>query len=809
MRRNLTLFVALSVLTLAGSARAWEVKLELEEVWKRSGRRYVSTGVPLLPGQAKETSELRLAVRGANGKLTAVPAQFRVLARWWRPIIGTGKAGDNSIRWVLVDLATDVEAGARKTYFLTNEKLEIPGGGPKLAVEETDAQIAVTTGPARFVIDRKKFSFLSAAFVDGNGDGKFAPEENLLESSPDLGTVVEDTFGEKYYSSESVRSVQVIEKGPMRVRVRARGLHRARGGKGYSRGMYAYDVFIDFFRGSTDVIADVILANNPPKSVGAPTFEDASLFLKLAGGGVSCSILAAGDSKFEGSPAADGSVCLYQDSNGAETWESCQGFDGNDQDDGWNYRKGGLASFRGYRFYKRAGGNQEEAGSGDHARGLVRLATKRGGMIAATRHFWQQFPKAVEVFGDGRFRLGLFPREYRVPHFIEDTSAKGHEIILHFYAGEKAPDAPTIAHRLEHRVYLRPEIAHQAACGALADLGPFVVPNAGLDKRPDTRNRLEDRRMLTLDTLYGNSYGWQVFGERWRSQGGSGRQGARQPMNEDDYLRRWYWTGVRDWLEVGEVRGRHFRDLRCYRIEDLDPFTYKTWLEFRANNMSEFRGDRPQPEDEEYKKYCAGKYPRCAFWLPNPEHMVLDLNYDRYLLFGDQRAFENLRLIAAHGAYFAWDHKPVVTRAQGWGWRSLFRYWELTGDETARENIGKVLDTYSALIDKPPLVSGSAEKPNWWFTTIFSRTVAMTALHTRDPRAIGLARTLAIGKEKKARTLSSLHAVLYHLTGDEKYRKLVVAEDGSPKRSLSAGGYLYVCDHWLLKQKPNPVKTDN
>ena len=805
MYRTVSFFVMATTILLAGSAHAWEMKLQLEELWNRSGQRYVSTGVSLLPGQAKETSELRLAVKDAKGKLNAVPAQFRVLARWWRPIVGAGKAGDNSIRWVLVDFATDVAAGAKKTYFLTNEKLPVPDGGPKLVAEETDAEIIVTTGPARFAIDRKKFSFLSAAFVDANGDGKFAPEENLLQSSADLGTVVEDTFGENYYSSESVRSVEVIEKGPLRVRVRARGTHRARGGKGYSRGMYAYDVFMDFFRGSTDVIADVILANNPPKSVGAPTFEDASLWIRLAGEEVSCSIQGQGNSRVDGPIGEAESVCLYQDSNGAETWESCQGYDGDDHDDGWNYKKGGLASFRGYRLYKRSDGTEKQVDAGDHARGLVRIATKRGGMIAHTRHFWQQFPKAVEVFGDGRFRLGLFPREYRVPHFIEDTSAKGHEVILHFYAGNKAPEASAVAHRLDYRVYLRPEIAHQAACGALADLGPFVVPVSGLDKRPDTRNRLEDKRMLTLDTLYGNSYGWQVFGERWRSQGGSGRQGARQPMNEDDYLRRWYWTGVRDWLEVGEVRGRHFRDLRCYRIEDLDPFTYKTWIEFKANNMSEYRGLRRQPKDAEYRKYCAGKWPRCAFWLPNPEHMVLDLNYDRYLLFGDQRAFENLRIIAAHGAYFAWDHKPVVTRAQGWGWRALFRYWELTGDETARTNIGKILDTYSPLIDKPPLICGSIKKPNWWFTTIFSRAVAMTALHTRDPQALALAKTLAVGKEKKARSLSALHAVLYHLTGDKKYRDLVVGPGGSPKRSLSAGGYLYVCDHWLLQQKPNPV----
>jgi len=586
--------------------------------------------------------------------------------------------------------------------------------------------------------------------------------------------------------------------------VRARGTHRARNGKGYSHGMYTYDVFMNFYAGSTEVYVDLVLANNPPQSIGSPTFEDASLLLKLAGQGIRYSI--SGEKVSAGTLQKDESVCLYQDSNGADTWERCQGYDGDLQDDGWNYpQKGLVTSFRGFRLLKRKNGEEHVVGQGDHARGLVHASTDRGGVIVHTKYFWQQFPKAVEVSGNGMLRLGLFPREQKVPHFLEDTSAKGHEIILHFHPGRKGPDPESVARRWNARVYPRPNIEHQAATGALADFGPFVVPTVGTDKRPDTRNCLEAKRMLELDTLYGNSYGWQVFGERWRSQGGSGRQGARQPMNEDDYLRRWYWTGVRDWMAVGDVRSRHFRDVRCYQVNDVNPFTYKNWLEFRAHNMSEFRGDRPQPKNDEIKKYTRGIWPRCAFWLPNPEHMVLDLLYDRYLLFGDIRAYEHMHTIAAHGAYFAAYHKPVVTRAQGWGWRALFRYWELTGDKEAGAMIKKILETYSPLIGKPPLICGSVEKPNWWFTTIFCRAVAMTAVHMRDPKALALARTLAVGKEKNAKKVSTLFAALYHLTGDEAYKKAAFA-DGLGRNRLSAGGYLYVCDYWLLHQPPNPIR---
>ena len=81
--RTLALGISLAGV-LAASAAAWEIPLTTEND-KRSGvPPYISGGVPLLAGQAKEPTDLTLAVKGPDGKLTAIPAQFRVLARYWR-----------------------------------------------------------------------------------------------------------------------------------------------------------------------------------------------------------------------------------------------------------------------------------------------------------------------------------------------------------------------------------------------------------------------------------------------------------------------------------------------------------------------------------------------------------------------------------------------------------------------------------------------------------------------------------------------------------------------------------------------------
>ncbi|MDD4891759.1 MAG: hypothetical protein PHU85_17715 [Phycisphaerae bacterium] len=111
--------------------------------------------------------------------------------------------------------------------------------------------------------------------------------------------------------------------------------------------------------------------------------------------------------------------------------------------------------------------------------------------------------------------------------------------------------------------------------------------------------------------------------------------------------------------------------------------------------------------------------------------------------------------------------------------------------------------TYKPLIGKPPLICGTVKDPNWWFTTVFSRGLAMSALHTGDPDMLELAKTMASDKTKQARTVSTLFAVLYHLTGDESYKKAVFAKDDG-QDALTNGGYLFICDHWLLNQPPKP-----
>jgi PcRGLX-like protein central beta sandwich domain len=805
-RKIAWLFLSLfwfSMLLNSPRASALELKLSVREMWGQGGRRHVSGGVPLLPGQAKDAADLCLARKDAAGNLVAVPAQFRVLARYWR--------GDNSIRWVLVDFMASLGNTQTLTFYLTDKKLSAAKAPAQLTVKQTEESIVIDSGPAQFTIDRKKFAFLSKVVVDGL---------ELIETPAQGGSVVEDTFGNKYLSSAGTTSVKVIEQGPMRVCVRARGHHRsAQEGKGYKPGMYMFDVFMNFYPGSRAISVDYVVCNNPSRSTGAPTFEDASLIMKFKNG--SGGFTAYGSAPINGL-VKGGEISLYQDSNGAETWQRCQGYTGRGPG-GANFPKGATVSFKGFKLLRRIDGKEEVLSSGERSRGVFAAGNGSGGVVVHTRDFWQQFPKAVGVNAAGNIRFGAFPRESKVPHFIEDGSGKGHELYILFYAKGKPCGYPApaggrpyphvFADMWEYPVYPRPDLAHIAATGALTDLGPSSVPTSfhlktsmgGTDYGMPIRNR----RQFMTDKYWGNGYGWQVFGSTWQAFGGHSTKGARQPMKEDFFLYRWYWTGLKNWLTLGNRRSRNFRDVRNYRIEGVNPFGPGGWKVFSKSFNSEQYTKRPQPSNPELKKYSAGKYYRNHWELPNPSHMTMDLLYDRYLLFGDQRAFENMRIIAGHGGNYAAYTKPKVHRLSGWSWRAIERYWELTGDKEAQACLKDVIKNYKVMTGKGPIWAFNDKKKHGsvWFSQIHSRAAAMTALHTRDKDALEFLKTHAVGKESEGKYFCTMFSVLYHLTGEDKYKKAVLGDgDGSNLLKVCTNGDFPATSHWLLMQKPNPLK---
>ena len=812
LRRTIAVAACLVALCCGVASAQMAIRLSVTDYGGSGGNECVTTGVPLLAGQVKDVNTLRITFPARNkqtGKMEQreIPAQFRPLATYWR--------GDGSARWVLVDFIAGIGGFQTRTFTLTDgraAKVDSP-----LTVKETDAAITVTTGTAEFVINRKKFNLFDRVRIDVNGDGAYTKDEECVSPDSSPGSVVEDTYGQAYLASAGVREVKVEEAGPVRVCVVAKGVHRDPSGKGYSRGMYQYDTRLHFYANKNLVKIDHVLNNCFAKPVGTPTFEDHSLIVKLNMKGEVSSNPATKDrgplvmyAAYGAAPQIDGlrpgqSMCLYQDSNGSETWRVNPGVFGTGQ------RK--LSTFRGYRILHREKKKEKIITQGDQARGVVEFHGERFGLVIVPRYFWQMFPKAIEVGYDGTARIGVLPREYSSPHWVPDAAGAGQELWLHFYArklkGGKVQyprgkpktewwqllrDRPwphVIADGLmPERVALCTR-EHYAATGALADLGPYL-PIRDRAAFPWT---VTERRYFMTDRGKGNSYGWQVWGTRWEEAKGHSPANY-EPIRSSDYLFRYINTQHVSWLKIGRPRGMQFRNCRAFKVDDGKRFSYQTWGEFRGNAECEDYCGRGKsfPKDAEATKYSVGLGRRSPWELPNPAHNCLDELYDLHLLFGDQRAREGMESIAAVGGYYVGSPgaRMGIHRATGWCFRSLLRYYELTGDRNALPLVKQAMDNAWASMKKAnyrhmPRINYD----NTWFYNVYGRAIVLAYRTTGDERM----RDLAIGMTQKRTTKGkhpTLNAFSWEQTGAPEYYSSMAQKYATMRRYFeSCDGYVW------------------
>jgi hypothetical protein len=143
----------------ASCAGAAATTIELRVVERQGVARHaelVTFAVPFPKGELRNAEQIRLLRDGHE-----VPAQFRATG-FWRP--------DESIRWLLVDLQTDIAANAQQVFTLEYGPDIRAQGKPAHAVriEEQDEAYTIDTGAARFCISRKTFDlFQEVRLADG------------------------------------------------------------------------------------------------------------------------------------------------------------------------------------------------------------------------------------------------------------------------------------------------------------------------------------------------------------------------------------------------------------------------------------------------------------------------------------------------------------------------------------------------------------------------------------------------------------------------------------------------------------------
>jgi len=220
-----------AVLTACGSVNAQGLRVPLTVTEPAGVVRVdepVTSGVPLPKGAVTDVGRLRLV--GPDGK--PVPAQFRVLSRWWKGLEGPKGAafanGDGSIKWVLVDFQANVPVKGSAGVTLTDGGAA-PAATP-LKVSQTAEAVAVVTGPLKFTVSKTAFHLFDSVWLDANGDGTFSDDEQVLKARPGDGFVIVGMDGKRYGSATHAvgpLKVTVEEAGPLRAVVTVEGVMRA------------------------------------------------------------------------------------------------------------------------------------------------------------------------------------------------------------------------------------------------------------------------------------------------------------------------------------------------------------------------------------------------------------------------------------------------------------------------------------------------------------------------------------------------------------------------------------------------------
>jgi hypothetical protein len=455
-----------------------------------------------------------------------------VLDRW----------ADGTVRWALIDFLVSASAGSGETcHIRVNDPVPVP---PGIRVEACagGSSVAVDTGPAQFNVTRGgPFPF---SHVTVNACPAIDGKRSFLS--------IEDADGVVW--PIAVGSIDSVDRGWLRtVIVLKSDLH------GRHTSGLQLEGRLEFLARSPTVRLSLTLRNvrraGHPGGIwvlgdaGSVFFRDLSLTLQIPSRStIRCSPETT-------SPLRDrpGPLELYQDSSGGESWLSTNHV---------NRAHRVPLEFCGYRL--RSGGTTR---TGLRATPVVSLKHETGELSLAMRHFWQNFPKAVEATEDSLV-LRLFPRQFGDLHELQGGEQKTHTFAVCF-GPDTVTDVPMAWIRHPTLVRARPE--WYASTAAV----PYLVP------REHDLNRLYrqliDAAVEGLDTFERkrekiDEYGWRHFGDIYGDHEAVRRSGPLPLVshynNQYDaiagFARQFMSTGDTRWWTAFDELAAHVVDIDIY-----------------------------------------------------------------------------------------------------------------------------------------------------------------------------------------------------------------------------------------------------
>ena len=320
---------------------------------------------------------------------------------------------------------------------------------------------------------------------------------------------------------------------------------------------------------------------------------------------------------------------------------------------------------------------------GERADGWLHVRGEAGGVAAAVRDFWQNFPKALSTEG-AALQVALWPEEYAGVHELLGGEQKTHEMLFLFHTG--TANDQEVEQRLKsfHRpLYAMPQPEAVFATRAFWPTGPIDRTQFGaLEQTCDTFVEPLGTAQASVMTKWDeiDEYGWRHFGDTFADNERSpepmrrdfpehhlGRQPISHFGNEYDVNYGVMLQGLRRrdprWMWMADVMCRHYADI-CIYHSDAEPaaayrhgpFTHTT------HDTAAFRSTHRMYPSEGAKygiQYASGG--------PNAGHCYVASLAQHYYLTGDRNSRDAFLEVAGWTVDSPWFDKRMMGDTRGIG----------------------------------------------------------------------------------------------------------------------------------------------
>ncbi len=660
MKISIAGFSVVLLLFLAGTLPAVELIVEEPSGIERF-MEPVTCGVPLPEGYVSSPEELVLKLDGSQ-----LPVEVRQVSRW----------PDSSLSWVHLDFQISLPEHGKRSLLLEKGKRE--AFNCKLKVSEDDKAITINTGKLEAQLRRGRFNVIDMLRVAGEDDKL----QTMLIPRHGGGIVAWSDSVAFRSNLDQASELSVESSGPMRVVLRSTGRLVNQDGNT----LLHYVCRLYFYNESPVVRMALTVENRDQVIQNKIELEGLHVEIPtmLRGDGMAFDI-GMMDEDFQG-VFGQSTALSFSQVNDSE-----QAYFGSEMH--WEQDE------------------SPKAAKSDRI-GWAALGAGAGQVGIGLRYFWQMYPSTIVLFArDGFIQVGMFPKRLKKKMDWYSGVARTHYIRMAFLREGDTEKMRSMVTACQKPLIARP--APEYFCETTRAFGKLPVRGAQnypaehreiaaqvdseLDNGFEHMLKMIDSRTVNGTTV--DSYGFLNWGDgvhyAWQ-------RGVTDPGNLSwnhhyydlphmsclEFAR----TGSLEWYEYFFTRSHHMMDVHMTHFGPHNSLT--------GHNRYNPSTDHVRRDPQKSGDYTSAP----VFVHMNQAHSKIQGLFDRWLLCGDERAYEVAMQGLAYAAAFGGYSDFKQPRGAAHQVMSLVYGYNITGDskwlDVARQTFDKWWERFQGTDEK-------------------------------------------------------------------------------------------------------------